>query len=170
VIAIIGVLVALLLPAVQTAREAAGRAKCSSNMKQIGLALDNYHAAVGLFPPGRLRSQVDHNGRCFAAYAYLLPFLDQGPLYNATNFDLNPDNAPNAASRTTSRSTAGTLEESRHSDAMAASSSSRIRLTSQSGVLSGAEAARRLSRVTRSDPRDYRNTKLANQSNWSWET
>ena len=39
---------------------------------------------------------VDHNGRCFSAYAYLLPHLDQGPIYNATNFNLNPDNAPNA--------------------------------------------------------------------------
>ncbi len=97
VIAIIAVLVGLLLPAVQAAREAARRAQCSSNLRQVGLAMHSYHSAVGVFPPGRLRSLVDHNGRCFSAYAYLLPYLDQGPIYNATNFNLNPDNAPNAA-------------------------------------------------------------------------
>ena len=97
VIAIIGVLVALLLPAVQAAREAARRGQCASNLRQVGLAMHNYHSAVGVFPPGRLRSLVDHNGRCFSAYAYLLPFLDLAPLYYATNFNLNPDNAPNAA-------------------------------------------------------------------------
>jgi prepilin-type N-terminal cleavage/methylation domain-containing protein/prepilin-type processing-associated H-X9-DG protein len=96
VIAIIGVLIALLLPAVQAAREAARRGQCASNLRQIGLAMHSYHTALGVFPPGRLRSTVDHNGRCFSAYAYLLPHLDQVPIYNATNFNLNPDNAPDA--------------------------------------------------------------------------
>jgi prepilin-type N-terminal cleavage/methylation domain-containing protein/prepilin-type processing-associated H-X9-DG protein len=97
VIAIMGVLIALLLPAVQAAREAARRGQCASNLRQIGLAMHNYHTAVGVFPPGRLRGKIEHNGRCFSAYAYLLPHLDQSPIYNATNFNLNPDNAANAS-------------------------------------------------------------------------
>lgn len=92
VIAIIAILVALLLPAVQNAREAARRVQCKNHLKQIGLALNNYHTSHGTFPPGRIRSDVDGQGRCFSAYAHLLPYLDASPLYNRINFNADPDN------------------------------------------------------------------------------
>ena len=91
VIAIIAVLVSLLLPAVQQAREAARRSQCKNNLKQIGLALHNYHESFGVLPPGRIVNPVNGQGHCFSAYAHLLPHLDQGPLYNQINFSANPD-------------------------------------------------------------------------------
>ncbi len=96
VIAIIAMLVALLLPAVQQAREAARRTQCRNHLKQLGLALNNYHDVHLCFPPGRLRSLVDGQGRCFSAYAYLLPYLDAATLYQQINFDANPEDAVNA--------------------------------------------------------------------------
>ena len=94
VIAIIAVLIALLLPAVQQAREAARRTQCRSNLKQIGLALHNYHDQFQVFPPGcGLSSLSPDSGYSVdlttanraAAYGwatFLLPNLDQAPLYN----------------------------------------------------------------------------------------
>ncbi len=98
VIAIIGVLVSLLLPAVQSAREAARRAQCTNNLKQIGLAIHNYHDAHLRFPPGRIRSFRDGEGRCFSAYAQVLPQLDQNNAFNAINFDFSPDSGPTSTS------------------------------------------------------------------------
>jgi prepilin-type N-terminal cleavage/methylation domain-containing protein/prepilin-type processing-associated H-X9-DG protein len=87
VIAIIGVLIALLLPAVQSAREAARRAQCTNNLKQIGLAVHNYHDTWGSFPmgemPGGLSPQVG-----------LLPFLEQTQVYDSFNFRLGDPGNP----------------------------------------------------------------------------
>jgi prepilin-type N-terminal cleavage/methylation domain-containing protein/prepilin-type processing-associated H-X9-DG protein len=95
VIAIIAVLIALLLPAVQSAREAARRAQCVNNLKQIGLAMHNYHAAFSTFPPGCSLGPYDLKGDAWAwndwsAQALLLSYMEQNPLYNAINFSIPP--------------------------------------------------------------------------------
>jgi len=80
VIAIIGILIALLLPAVQAAREAARRTQCTNNIKQIALALHNYHDAYKSFPPGVLA------GWGHSWSAHILPQVEQRPLYDTIDF------------------------------------------------------------------------------------
>jgi len=85
VIAIIAVLVALLLPAVQQAREAARRSTCKNNLKQIGLAIHNYHDTYRAVPPLASFTQgslAANNEAAWTWSAFLLPYLDQAPLYN----------------------------------------------------------------------------------------
>lgn len=108
VIAIIGVLVALLLPAVQAAREAARRTQCTNNLKQLGLALHNYHDTHRVFPLGVLQSNL---GTEFAyprlTWAiHLYPYLEQQPTYDQFDFECRPapgnkimDCAQNAGTR-----------------------------------------------------------------------
>ena len=84
VIAIIAILVALLLPAVQQAREAARRTQCRNNMKQLGLALHNYHDVYNTFPSlagGTNAGPVNSSNR-LSAMVMLLPYIDQAPLWN----------------------------------------------------------------------------------------
>ena len=80
VITIIGILIALLLPAVQAAREAARRMQCSNNFKQVGVALHGYHAVKGCFPPG----MVDPGGWSWGAF--ILPYLEQDAIYQMFDF------------------------------------------------------------------------------------
>jgi prepilin-type N-terminal cleavage/methylation domain-containing protein/prepilin-type processing-associated H-X9-DG protein len=83
VIAIIGVLIGLLLPAVQAAREAARRMQCSSNLRQLGIAMHNYHDTLGCFPPGFMA--LTHTGQISGGWAwgvFLMPFIEQSPLQN----------------------------------------------------------------------------------------
>ncbi len=101
VIAIISVLIALLLPAVQSAREAARRVQCVNNLKQIGLALHNYLSAVGVLPPGRFNTYISGYGNCWGTYSQLLPQLDQSAIFNSFNFNLPPDTDPSSASNST---------------------------------------------------------------------
>jgi prepilin-type N-terminal cleavage/methylation domain-containing protein len=89
VIAIIGILVALLLPAVQAAREAARRMSCSNNMKQLGLALHNYHDTFKYFPPHSL------NFNKLAWHVHLLPFIEQKNLYDQFDVGKVYNVAPN---------------------------------------------------------------------------
>ena len=95
VIAIIAILIALLLPAVQQAREAARRSQCKNNLKQLGLALHNYHDTYSCFPAGRTGPFETHSSLSaqesrFSTYIGLLPFIDQAPRYNKIMGDLNP--------------------------------------------------------------------------------
>lgn len=95
VIAIIAVLIALLLPAVQQAREAARRTQCRNNLKQIGLALHNYHDSHRTFPIGHCwisATRVQSDGWGWGWSAMILPYLDQAPLYNRINFSRSPSN------------------------------------------------------------------------------
>jgi prepilin-type N-terminal cleavage/methylation domain-containing protein/prepilin-type processing-associated H-X9-DG protein len=94
VIAVIGVLIALLLPAVQSARASARRTQCTNNLKQIGLAMHNYHASLNVFPPGYISLTVGNQpngnevGPGWGWGTMLLNALEQGPLFSATNFNL----------------------------------------------------------------------------------
>lgn len=89
VIAIIGVLVGLLLPAVQAAREAARRMSCSNNLKQVGIALHNYHDTHKTFPPSSLTSNR------LAWTVHVLPFLEQKPLHDQFDFSRHYNQTPN---------------------------------------------------------------------------
>jgi prepilin-type N-terminal cleavage/methylation domain-containing protein/prepilin-type processing-associated H-X9-DG protein len=88
VIAIIAVLIALLLPAVQAAREAARRSQCVNNLKQLGLAVQNYASAIGSLPPTANTTPAPAgigSTNDFSMLARLLPFLEQQPLFNSLN-------------------------------------------------------------------------------------
>lgn len=95
VIAIIAILIALLLPAVQQAREAARRSTCKNNLKQLGIALHNYHEAHSVFPPGEVHGNIRGTPHSFAwddqigNWACLIfPYMDQNPAYEQLDFEI----------------------------------------------------------------------------------
>jgi prepilin-type N-terminal cleavage/methylation domain-containing protein/prepilin-type processing-associated H-X9-DG protein len=102
VIAIIAVLISLLLPAVQSAREAARRAQCVNNLKQIGLAIHNYHSGLDSLPPAGSSHFTPGGGSgcgpggfcCRSAFSMkvrILPYMEQQNIFNAINFSLDPE-------------------------------------------------------------------------------
>ena len=105
VITIIGILIALLLPAVQSAREAARRMSCSNNLKNIGLALHNYHDSQKAFPPGMTildKSDPQSSIKPMANWVILtLPFLEQEPLYRQFDRTVPISDAKNLQPRRT---------------------------------------------------------------------
>jgi prepilin-type N-terminal cleavage/methylation domain-containing protein len=104
VIAIIGILIGLLLPAVQKVRESASRTQCINNLKQIGLALHGYHDRLGTFPPGYQTAVAANNadlGPGWGWAAFLLDDVEQGNLKNQIRFNLQISDPANAGPRTT---------------------------------------------------------------------
>ncbi len=104
VISIIAILVALVLPAVQQAREAARRTQCKNNLKQIGLALHCYAERTTLFPPAyfsKIDSGGNDAGNGWGWGSFLLADLDQGNLYQTIRFDQDIANPTNLIARTT---------------------------------------------------------------------
>ena len=95
VISIIGVLIALLLPAVQAAREAARRAQCANNLRQLALATINFQTGYRVFPPSRTWDMVaGDSGGSWSAQARILPFIEETANYKYINFSQSDDSVP----------------------------------------------------------------------------
>lgn len=97
VIAIIGILIGMLLPAVQQVREAARRISCGNHLRQIGIALNNHHSSFAKFPVGGLefRGPLDPDGRQIAWSAFLLPFIEQSNVHRQIDFSKGFDSLEN---------------------------------------------------------------------------
>jgi type II secretory pathway pseudopilin PulG len=93
VISVIAMLIVMLLPAVQMAREAGRRLQCQSNLRMLGLAFNNYLSSQNCFPGVDLNTHNTTSQHYYSPVARLLPHIEQGALFNAINFDLSPVDA-----------------------------------------------------------------------------
>ncbi len=94
VLGVIGILIGLLLPAVQAARESARRVQCSANLRQLGIAMNAYYALHGMFPSSQLLTGPNWSANCMSELSYLLPDLEQGPLFASINMTLANSESP----------------------------------------------------------------------------
>jgi prepilin-type N-terminal cleavage/methylation domain-containing protein/prepilin-type processing-associated H-X9-DG protein len=92
VIAIIGVLVGLLLPAVQSAREAARRVSCQNNIRQVGLAAMNYHDTRNRFPSGYTQDRINGSFQGHSVFYFLLPYMEENPLFDSMDSEVPRNN------------------------------------------------------------------------------
>jgi prepilin-type N-terminal cleavage/methylation domain-containing protein len=102
VIAIIAILVALILPAVQNAREAARRTQCKGHLTQMAIAIQNYHEALSAYPPGIIANSDNFLDAYHSAFTLILPYLDQPNVHALYNFDhpwRHPSNLKAASTR-----------------------------------------------------------------------
>ena len=94
VLGVIAIAVAVLMPAIQQARQDVRRVQCKNNLKQLGLALHNYHDTYNLFPPGWVSKGGEPGlGARTGWQTAILPYIDQAPLYNQINFNEPPHEA-----------------------------------------------------------------------------
>ena len=106
VIAIIGVLIGLLLPAIQKARDAAGRIQCQNNLKQIGLAVQSYHDAKRRLPDNQRPASAASNAVRVRWFTQILPYIEQGAIFNDYDMTSNWDSTPGAVSVVTANGNA----------------------------------------------------------------
>ena len=110
VVAIIGLLVGLTIPAVQMAREAARRAQCVSNLRQVGIAMNSYHTVHDMFAPDHLMTTAVRSSNRLSGFVFLLPCMDQGSLYDSINMSFSQADSPskyNAENDTASHTVVG---------------------------------------------------------------
>jgi len=102
-IGILGLLIGLLLPAVQSAREAGRRAQCVANLRQLGVAMHSYYSIHNMFPPSQLLTGREWSGNEMSEHTFILPHLEQEPLFNSINMAFNhleDDYAPSLENHT----------------------------------------------------------------------